>query len=1038
MVASLALHFLGHPHLLLGNLPPVINRRAVMALLVYLTVNNSPVRQSHPRELLSALLWPDLNQVKAFTNLRHTLWEVQKSLGPNWLVADRETVSINPEANIWVDVHRFEALWEESQAQNDISLRIPLLTECVKLYRHHFLTGFSLKNSPLFEEWSLTKADELRHTLTNALTLLTENYCLLGEADSALPHARRLVTLDPFNESVHRLLMQIYMQIGQHNAALKQYQSLEQRLRKELELDPQPETRALYRQIRKGEIRHVQVGPEKEAVTPKNNLPQQFTSFIGRDRDLREIARHLSENRLVTLTGSGGVGKTRLSLQVGTEVLQQFRDGVWFIELAPLANPDLIPQTILSTLHLGEQAGKTPLIVLQEQLYSKQLLLILDNCEHLKETSAKVVHTLLTSTPEVRILATSREALAIKEELAWRVPSLVFPDAKSNLDQLTRYESVRLFVERSVLVQPYFKVDQANASAVAQICSRLDGIPLAIELAAARVKALTVHQIASRLDDCFRLLTRGSSVALERHQTLRAAIDWSYNLLDADERKLLSRLSVFMGGWTLEAAEQVCIRQAGEFDGLDVLSDLIDKSLVMMDGSGVEARYHLLETTRQYALDKLAESKEVEFWRNQHLTYFLDLAEKGTNEITGPRQAEVIDRLDAELDNFRAALDWCVSNHYVEPALQMLGALGWAWDMRGYYNEVRSWFEKIRMQGNCDDYPEVYARLLNHLGRFAADFDRRPDAESILEESRAIWLKLGNRGEQGLADVLCWLGMNAHNHGNLDQAVSFYQKSLLVAQESNNQRMLAGTRMFLGMIEQQRGQIASAQHLYEESLDLSQRAGDLLVISLSGASMAGLFLEQGNYEKARPLLNQALNINEKLQFRFGLRGTWINIAELYRREGDYLQAEQCIEKSMSISRDLGLQEQIGYSVYFMGLLALHRNDYSSAVVHFVEYFDLDHVFQEKISLCRFIMSMAAVAGGTDQPERCAKLFGAAQMVLESTSDFIIDPFDRAEFDRHIQIARDQLGDATFDSLSDEGGRMTIEQATALAAKQKID
>ncbi len=453
-----------------------------------------------------------------------------------------------------------------------------------------------------------------------------------------------------------------------------------------------------------------------------------------------------------------------------------------------------------------------------------------------------------------------------------------------------------------------------------------------------------------------------------------------------------------------------------------------------MDGSGVEARYHLLETTRQYALEKLFESKEVEFWRNQHLTYFLDLAEKGSREITGPHQAEVIDRLDAELDNFRAALDWCVSNHYVESALQMLGALGWAWDMRGYYNEVRSWFERICAQGNCDDYPEVYARLLNHLGRFAADFDHLPNAEAILEESREIWLKLGDRGEQGLADVLCWLGMNAHNKGNLDQAETFYKKSLAIAQECNNQRTIAGTKMFLGVIEQQRGQIASAQHLYEESLDLSQKAGDLLVISLSGTNMAGLFVEQGNYAKARPLLDQALHINEKLQFRFGLRGTWINFAELYLREGEYVRAEQSIKKSMSISRDLGMHEQMGYSLYFMGLLALHRSDYSSAAVHFIEYFDLDHVLEEKISLCRFLTGMSAVAGGTDQAERCAKLFGAAQVVLESTSDFRVDPFDRAEFDRHVQIARAQLGEARFNMLSTEGRMMTMEQVIMLAQK----
>ncbi len=346
--------------------------------------------------------------------------------------------------------------------------------------------------------------------------------------------------------------------------------------------------------------------------------------------------------------------------------------------------------------------------------------------------------------------------------------------------------------------------------------------------------------------------------------------------------------------------------------------------------------------------------------------------------------------------------------------------------------------KRSAMQGNCADYPEVYARLLNHLGRFSADFDHRPDAEAILEESHAIWLALGKRGEHGLANVLCWLGMNAHIRGNLDQAEFFYKKSLAVAQKSNHQRIITGSMCFLGQIEQQRDQLASAQHLYEESLYLSQRAGDLLVISISGTNLAGLFLEQGNYEKARTLLNQALDINEKLQFRFGLRSTWIALAELYRRESDYARAEQCVKKSMSIARDLGLHDQIGYNIYFMGLLDLHRNDYSSAIVHFIEYFDLDRVVEEKISLCRFITGMSAVAGGTDQPERCAKLFGAAQMALESTPDFRLDPFDRAEFDRHIQIARGQLGNEMFEILSNEGCILAMEQTIELAKQTKID
>jgi predicted ATPase len=628
--------------------------------------------------------------------------------------------------------------------------------------------------------------------------------------------------------------------------------------------------------------------------------------------------------------------------------------------------------------------------------------------------------------------------LGIKEELTWRVPSLAFPELKTNPDQLTQYESVRLFAERSVLVQPYFRMDQANVSAIAQICSRLDGIPLAIELAAARVKVLTVHQIASRLDDCFRLLTRGGPVALERHQTLRGAIDWSYNLLDAEERKLLSRLSVFMGGWSLEAAEKVCIRQEGEFDVLDVLSDLIDKSLVIMDGSGVEARYNLLETTRQYSLDKLFESKEFEFWRDQHLAYFLNLAEKSNREITGPRQAEVIDRLDVELDNFRAALDWCVSNQYVEPVLQMLGALGWAWDMRGYYNEVRSWFEKIRIQGNCNDYPEAYARLLNHLGRFAADFDHRPDAESILEQSRALWLDLGKRGEYGLADVLCFLGMNAMIRGDVDKAEPFYTECHELAEKCNNQRVIAASTRFLGDVQWARGNLPQALNLYQQSLEYSQRIGDLLIISIAAGQLGNLFLELGNYEKARPLFEQELEINERLHFQFGLANTYIGMCDLYRRQGDYSEAEKWLEKRMNVSRDLGMKDRMAFDLYFYGLLALYQNDYVSATTRFKDYFDFDHALNEKVSLCRFITGMSAVAGGTNQPERCAKLFGVAEMMLEGTSDFRLDPFDRAECDRHIQIARGQLGNETFEILSNEGRMLAIEQAIELATKMQIN
>ena len=386
----------------------------------------------------------------------------------------------------------------------------------------------------------------------------------------------------------------------------------------------------------------------------KNNLPIQLTSFIGREQEINEIKGSILEHRLVTLTGMGGVGKTRLSLQIAADLFEHFRDGVWFVELAPITDPDLIPKTILTTLGLPERSGMTDLQLLKDYLHERKTLLILDNCEHLIEASAILVETLLSQCNNLKLLVTSREALKIQGELVWQVPSLSLPDAKllPAIEQLTQYEAIQLFVQRAALVQPNFVISNNNAHHIARVCTRLDGIPLAVELAAARIRTLSVEDIAKHLDDRFRLLTGGSRTALEHQQTLRATLDWSYNLLSDAEKLLLGRLSVFVGGWTLEAAEQVCGDGGSDFDVLDLLTRLTEKSLVVLAGS----RYHMLETTRQYALEKRRESGEEESAQNNHLIYFLQLAENAEPQLIGPDQAEWLDHLEREHDNFRSAL----------------------------------------------------------------------------------------------------------------------------------------------------------------------------------------------------------------------------------------------------------------------------------------------------------------------------------------------------------------------------------------------
>ena len=400
-------------------------------------------------------------------------------------------------------------------------------------------------------------------------------------------------------------------------------------------------------------------------------------------------------------------------------MLDHFPDGVWFVELAPLTNPELIASTILSAFGIGDQPGLTSLQLLSDYVRERKLLLVLDNCEHLVTETAKLVTTLLTGAENLRIMATGREALGIDGELNWYVPSLSIPDVKHlpTPEGLSQYEAVSLFIDRAILAQPRFSVTKVNAPAIAQICYRLDGIPLAIELAAARVKVLDVEQIARRLDDRFSLLTGGSRTSLPRHQTLRATIDWSYDLLSDQEKILFCRLSVFAGGWALEAAEQVCVMEEDKMDVLDILAHLVDKSLVIMDSSTGEARYHMLETTRQYADEKLATSHEVAAVRNLHRDWYLKLGECFKNGSFGPNELFWTRQLDDDLDNLRAALEWSFgAGESSSTGSEMVSCIAEFLYVEGYQNELLFWLEKAEKETRGQKQSPIRAKILNYCG----------------------------------------------------------------------------------------------------------------------------------------------------------------------------------------------------------------------------------------------------------------------------------------------------------------------------------
>jgi predicted ATPase/class 3 adenylate cyclase len=643
------------------------------------------------------------------------------------------------------------------------------------------------------------------------------------------------------------------------------------------------------------------------------NLPLQLTSFVGRETQLATLTGLLKTTRLLTLTGAAGSGKTRLALQLAAERAEDYPEGIWFVDLAALTDPALVPQTVAAALSVREVPGRPLPEVLAEALRPRTLLLVLDNCEHLIEACAALTERLLRACPGVRVLATSREALNVAGEVAWPVPALSIPDPRELpqhelADALSQYEAVRLFIDRACMAKPDFAVSNQNAPAVAQICHQLDGVPLAIELAAARVKVMAVEQIAARLNDRFRLLTGGSRTALPRHQTLRAAIDWSYGLLAEPERQVLRRLSVFAGGWSLEAAEAVCAAEGLEgWEALELQAHLIDKSLVLLEQTrGGEARYRLLGTIRQYAADRLVEAGEAAATRDRHFDWYLELAQKAAPELRGAQQAEWLERLEQEHDNLRAALEWSVAREDDgEPALRLAGELGRFWYVRSYFGEGSHWLEVTRAKAG-GAAPSVLARALRWSAALALEQGSRVQARKLLEQALELLRELDDK--RGLARALISMG-NVHLYGaEYDLARACYEEGLAAAREVGDTPYMATALGNLGELARLRGDLEAARAFYQESLEAhgeSETQGR--AVNLFNLGQLALFANDAR--EARGMYQKSLATSVKLGARsniaYGLEGL-AGVAVLEgqaERAGRLLGAAEALRKAINARID---------------------------------------------------------------------------------------------------------------------------------------
>ena len=588
-----------------------------------------------------------------------------------------------------------------------------------------------------------------------------------------------------------------------------------------------------------------------------NNLPQQPTSFIGREKEVAQVKARLARTRLLTLTGAGGSGKTRLSLQVAADLLTGEGDGVWLVELAALSDPALVPQAVANVLGVQEQAGKSIQQTLVEALKLKRLLLVLDNCEHLVSACASLAADLLRACPNVHILASSREPLNVAGEQTYRVPPLSLPDPKQaqTVESLSQFEAVRLFIERAQAVQPSFAVTNRNAPALASVCHHLDGIPLAIELAAARIRSMTVEELETRLADRFRLLTGGSRTALPRQQTLRALIDWSYDLLDDNQKVLLRRLSVFAGGWSLSAAEAVCAGgEVQEWEVLDLLTALVDKSLVTVEEQEEgTTRYRLLETVRQYARDRLMESSGGEALRERHRDYFLTFVEEAKANVVRPQPAEWLNRLDAEYDNLRAALDWCLDRHAgAEIAMRMAGALAIFWGMRGRASEGRRYLSAALSLPGADAPTEVRADALGWVGGLARMQGDYGSARTDFNESLAIRRALGDNG--AIAQALQNRGWQAQLEGDNAGAHKDYDESLTLFRAYGDLAGEGFCLVGLGCVATNEGDYETAGRLFDAGVALWRAAGGKPGLAYALAHQGRLACQQGDFGAARACL----------------------------------------------------------------------------------------------------------------------------------------------------------------------------------------
>lgn len=930
----LEIRLLGQFDLKYNSAPVEIPSRSAQSLLSYLLLNTGIV---HRREKLAGLLWLDATEANARSYLRKALWQARKSLafdtpgGGEYLLADDISITFNTNADYWLDA---DAL-KDKKAE---AMSVEELIEAVSAYQGELLPGF-------YEEWVSLERERLQAIFENKMQVLLDRLVEQRRWAETLDWGERWIALGSMPEPAYRALMVAHAALGNIAKVAATYERCVQTLREELGVEPSEQTIALFEELRNGtafpseapiitdfqqtvpsEISAALSEDDDRRVT---NLPIPLTSFIGREEEIHEIKYLLRESRLLTLAGAGGSGKTRLAIQLANQIRDMFSDGIWWIDLAVLSDPHLVPQAVAKVLRVREASHQSLREALANSLHTKEILLVFDNCEHLLDACAQLGEYLLKACPSLKILATSREVLGIAGERVFPVPTMSSPDP-SQVDPSTfhAYDAVRLFVERAAAQMPDFDLTDQNAFAIAQLLFELDGIPLAIELAAARVQVLKVEQIAARLDDRFRILTGGSRTALPRHQTLRATIDWSYDLLSPSERTMLQRLSVFTGGWSAAAAESVCV--GGEIhseDVLDLLSQLASKSLVLAERKpGEAARFRMLETIREYASEKLAKDGEEAAVRDRHLDFFVMLAEEAEPELFKNDQVIWLNKLETEYENLRAAAAWSLEREAALPALSLVGSLSVFWYTHGHYYETRELSSQILSASFTKERTAARAKALSIAGLVKWALGGKADVRPLLEEALDIATEIGDKSIIAWTRVL--LGTEISTHGNYQEGLSLIEQGLeeCRALGSERQTEVGFALTLLGDGAFYEGDYHRAQELYEKSVDVLSEVRDLNFRAYALRRLGHTARYLGDLEGAVEKCIESLSLNRELGHKQAVAACISALACIDLAHGDALTAVQlfaAVEKQLEL---IGFSLMPSDSVEFEQNVALAREE----------------------------------------------------------------------------------------------------------------